>query len=41
MILHLTPIRKNLLDFDKSKTLLEIGGGCLHKKLLSKRRDYL
>ena len=31
ILYHLTPIRKNLLDwydFDKSKTLLEIGGGC-------------
>jgi SAM-dependent methyltransferase len=31
ILYHLTPIRKNLLDwydFDKNKTLLEIGGGC-------------
>ncbi len=31
ILYHLTPIRKNLLDwydFDKDKTLLEIGGGC-------------
>lgn len=31
ILYHLTPIRKNLLDwynFDKTKTLLEIGGGC-------------
>ena len=31
ILYHLTPIRKNILDwydFDKGKTLLEIGGGC-------------
>ena len=31
ILYHLTPVRKNLLDwynFDKNETLLEIGGGC-------------